>query len=244
MFKMTFNKPAVKMFFLGEDAVGIRIKVEGNAVFFKPVHKIESDEPDVVEITDKRRGGAEATIEGSQAGHLLSLLTNPLGNPYYILQRRTGGWMEAVPHAGKGYAPERWEAHIRVWPRETIPAQAATVEELNLHENNANPIQEPLPASEQIRSTLQMLESTVSGISDESPQKMFAAAREASGLLDRVFQQFAENPLPHQKTRKPRAMVTTKPVMHNAVVQSSKTESTSSPVFRRQRERAFGHSAH
>jgi hypothetical protein len=241
MFKMTFNKPAVKMFFLGEDAVGIRIKVEGNAVFFKPVHKIGGDDSDVVEITDKRRGGAEATIEGSQAGHLLSLLTNPLGNPYYILQRRTGGWMEAVPHAGKGYAPERWEAHIRIWPRETIPAQSTVVEELNLHENNANPIQEPLPASEQIRSTLQMLESTVSGISCETPQRAFAAAREASSIIDRLFQHFAENPLPLQKTRKPRAMVATKPVMQNVVVTPTKTDSS---IFRRQRERAFGQNAH
>ncbi|RYD66145.1 MAG: hypothetical protein EOP83_05770 [Verrucomicrobiaceae bacterium] len=240
MFKMTFNKPAVKMFFLGEDAVGIRIKVEGNSVFFKPVHTIQFAEPDVVEITDKRRGGAEALIEGSQANHLLSLLTNPLGNPYYILQRRHDGWMEAVPHAGKGYAPERWEAHIRIWPRETIAVQTAALDSLNLHENNANPIQEPLPASEQIRSTLQMLESTITGISQESPQRAFAVAREASTLIDKLFQHFAENPLPHQKTRKPRSMI--KPVIQQMVATPQKGDGGT--VFRRQRERAFGTAAH
>jgi hypothetical protein len=237
MFKITFNKPSVKMFFAGEDAAGIQIKVEGTKVFFKPVHKIEPDQLDVVPITEKTRGGAQATIEGSRANELLNLLTNPLGNPYYLLKRTSGGWMEATPHSGPKYSPERWEAHIRVWPRDTAAAISVDDDRFNADPApNAYPV---LPVEEQARETLQKLEEKVRNVTRAPAHRQFAAMHEARGLIDRYLTLFAENPLPNQKIRKPRTVM----LKPQAAVQPRVTEAQPQP-FRRQRERAFGSALH
>jgi hypothetical protein len=233
MFKLTFNKPSVKMFFAGEDAVGIQIKVEGTKVFFKPIHRIEPDQLDVVPITERDRGGAQATIEGSRANELLNLLTNPLGNPYYLLKRTSGGWMEATPHSGPKYSPERWEAHIRVWPRDTAAAISVDDDRFNADPAPAYPV---LPVEEQARETLQKLEEKVRNVTRAPAHRQFAAMHEARGLIDRYLALFAENPLPNQKIRKPRTVHIKSPTPPVRV--------ESPQVFRRQRERAFGSLPH
>lgn len=234
MFKLTFNKPSVKMFFLGEDATGIKIKIDGHKVFFKPVSIIEDTDTDVVAITDKERGGKEAVIEGSQSGTLLQLLTNPLGYPYFLLKRTTGGWMEAVPHTGPRYAPERWEAHIRVWPREAVPAKPVD-ETLNLHEGNANFAQPDLPPSERIFETLRLLENRARGLTKASPNDAFAAIHDIESLAEQARQIYAQHPFPNQKERKPR---TVKPRPTAAATTAARTAAQT--PFRRIRDRAFG----
>lgn len=215
MFKITFNKPAVKMFFQGEDAHGIKIKVENGNILFKPCGEDQANDLDVVPIMDKVRGGAEAKIEGSRSGELLALLTNPLGNPYYLLNRASGGWMEAVPHTGPRYAPERWEPHIRVWPLEDAPA-ADTAE---------TTLRAPLPAEEQIRETLTELEAVVSGMAKLSHGRAYASAQRAQNLLKEYFAVCAQHPLPNQKTRKERtAKINTAPM---------------GGIYRSRQERAF-----
>ncbi|RYF07963.1 MAG: hypothetical protein EOO77_25455 [Oxalobacteraceae bacterium] len=226
MFKMTFNKPSVKMFFQGEDAIGIKVKLEGHKVFFRPVSEIGPDENDVVPITLNKRGGAEAVAEGSQSGNLLQLLTNPLGYPYYLLKRTTGGWMEAIPHTGPRFAPERWEAHLRVWPREALSTKP--VDELNLH--NDDHALSGLPASQQMRDTLRRLEDRAQGVTDAPQNVALEVVHEIEDLIHQFKTICNDNPLPNPKVRKTR---TYKP-------RASKIPAAShTRPFRSIRERAF-----
>lgn len=202
MFKITFNKPAYKMFFAGEDAAGIRIKVEDRTVRFKPVQKLGM-ESDVVALTEKHRGGAESFIEGSKEAQLFELLTNPLGNPYFILRRAPGGWMEAIPHPGPKHAPERWEPHIRVWPLE-IAQPAVDTETTSVTLRTTKGMRTELPASEEVRETLQQLETTLSGLTTVSFGTAFAAVHSAQALINRFLSFCQEHPLPNQKPRKSR----------------------------------------
>ena len=186
MFKITFNKPAVKMFFAGEDAVGVQYKVEDGKILFKPVHKIQGRERDVFPVSEKRRGGAEAFIEGSNAGTLLNLLTNPFENDYFILKRRSGGWMEAEPYVhpdekpkDEKVAPERWEAHIRVWKRgmEAFARAAAPV--------TKPVIPTTLPPTVQAHEALVQIENRLAGISELSPGRAFVRLNEAMEWINR-----------------------------------------------------------
>lgn len=194
MFKITFNKPAFKMFFAGEDAKGIEIKVEDRTVMFKPVIKLD-DRLGVSTITERPRGGAETFIEGSQEARLFSLLMNPLGNPYFLLRRAAGGWMEAIPHTGPKHAPERWEPHIRIWPLEATNPQ--TVE-------TPARLRPELPASEEARETLCQLEATLSGVTKAPFGTAFAAVHSAQALINRFLAFCHDHPLPNQKQRKTR----------------------------------------
>lgn len=170
MFKITFNKPAVKMFFTGEDAAGIQIRRESDdKIMFRPVGTIGPTDRDVVPVSAKQRGGAEAVIDGSQSGALLKLLTNPLGNPYFILKRRAGGWMEAVPHSGSKFTPERFEPHIRIWRGDNASIDENTTgDDLDLRAGGEAPIPNELPASEKAREALMQLAAICKNLPDHT----------------------------------------------------------------------------
>ncbi|RYD66043.1 MAG: hypothetical protein EOP83_05990 [Verrucomicrobiaceae bacterium] len=211
MFKITFNKPAFKMFFAGEDAEGLMIKTEGRSVFFKPVPHI-GDQPGIAPLTEKVRGGAQTIIEGSEEGKLFSLLKNPMGNPYFTLRRAPGGWMEAVPHNGRRHFPERWEPHIRVWPLEAemMVNETRADEQPSIRYSDAKPltyVRPEIPSSEQARETLRQLEDTLRGVTDEPMNEAFAAVHSAQKLITQFLSVCEANPLPMARTRKPRQKV-------------------------------------
>lgn len=115
-FKITFNKPAYRTFFEGEDMAGLKINVEKNSVFFRPVNTVTGD--DVVPIAERTRGGVEVTIEGTMADTLLKLLRPRADNPFFLLRRAGKNWMEAVEYTGKSYEPPKYEPHARVWHKD------------------------------------------------------------------------------------------------------------------------------
>jgi hypothetical protein len=80
------------------------------------------------------------------------------------------------------------------------------VDELNLHEDNANPTRLPLPLSEQMRETLQRLEERATGVTKLPPNEAYAAIHEVEDLIQRYRTFYAQNPLPNQKVRKPRTV--------------------------------------
>lgn len=192
MFKLTFNKPASKAFFEGEDAEGIRVKIENGAVLFKAVPKIGPDDKDVVPVTERVRGGVQAYIEGSQAGALLQLLTNPLGYPFYTIKRRANGWMEAVAHTGPKFEPERWEPHIRVWPREgSATATDANMGELDLrgpgHAKFVQPDPTPETDPNHVRDNLRKLEDSVKGLAEVPFGLAYSKLTEVQKLMQIVL---------------------------------------------------------
>lgn len=114
-FKITFNKPAFRAFFEGESVAGLRIRIEKDAVFFRPAETVSGS--DVVPVTERTRGGIEAHIEGSMAETLLKLLNPKQGNPFFLL-RRSKAWIEAFEYTGKSYEPPKFEPHARVWVKD------------------------------------------------------------------------------------------------------------------------------
>lgn len=114
-FKLSFNKPAYEMFFAGEAAAGVQIRVtpEG-AVHFHPSPDQEGE--DVVPIQDRSRGGIEAVVDGPLTELILKHMRNPHGNPFFMISRVPGGWMEAKPYDGVG-DPPRFKPQLRVWTR-------------------------------------------------------------------------------------------------------------------------------
>lgn len=114
-FKLSFNKPAYEMFFAGEAAAGVRIRItpEG-AVHFHPAEEAEGD--DIVPIQDRSRGGIEAVVDGTLTDLIVKHMRNPHGNPFFMISRVPGGWMEAKPYDGAG-DPPRFKPQLRVWTR-------------------------------------------------------------------------------------------------------------------------------
>lgn len=123
-FKITFNKPAYRTFFEGEDMAGMRIRIDKDTVFFRPVVSVTGD--DVVPVSERTRGGVEVVIEGTMADTLLRLLRPRADNPFFLLRRAAKNWIEAVEYTGKSYEPPKYEPHARVWSKETRGAARAT----------------------------------------------------------------------------------------------------------------------
>lgn len=120
--RLTFNKPTVKPFVEGDEAVGFRIGIKDGAVQFLPVSDLDSD--DVLPISFRSRGGAEATIEGDDISEIVEALDNP-HSPFFTLTRVKGGWLEATPWT-KSTPPPKFEPHVRLWfPRDQQPKRAA-----------------------------------------------------------------------------------------------------------------------
>lgn len=117
-FKLTFNKPAFKMFFEGEDSKGLAIRVvDDGQVQFRPVATDEG--PDTATISMRGRGGIEASIEGSASDTIMKHLKNPHGYPYFMLNRAPKGWIKATPFDGPG-EPPRFQPQVRVWLKDSI----------------------------------------------------------------------------------------------------------------------------
>lgn len=238
MFKITFNKPASKAFFEGEDAEGIRVKIENGAVLFKAVPKIGPDDKDVVPVTERVRGGVQAYIEGSQAGALLKLLTNPLGYPFYTIKRRANGWMEAVAHTGPKFEPERWEPHIRVWPREgSATATDANMGELDLrgpgHAKFVQPDPTPETDPNHVRDNLRKLEDSVKGLAEVPFGLAYSKLTEVQKLMQIVLnplQAVATEEAQMIRDARPRRRVSQTDV-HPTVIQSAGARPRRHKVF-------------
>lgn len=129
LFKLTFNKPAYSMFFQGEDAKGVRIRVQEGVALFKPVQSLEGT--DIAPIQERNRGGIEAMIEGHMSETILNALKNPNGNPFFMLERAPKGWFYARPFDGSKREPSRFQAQVRVWSRDAVrPLSTQVVHDL------------------------------------------------------------------------------------------------------------------
>lgn len=118
-FRLTFNKPAVAQLLLtdtGETADGLKVRIEDGKAQFLPVRG--SNDGDVLSLTDRSRGGVEATIEGSMADDIAEALRNNDG-PFHTLNRVGQGWLEAQPH-GRAEAPSKFVPHVRVWDADVV----------------------------------------------------------------------------------------------------------------------------
>lgn len=198
MFKVTFNKPAVAMFFSGEDAAGIEYKSdpEAGTIQFRPVPRIDPDSHTTVPVTMKMRGGIQAVFEGSQSAGLLRLLTNPFNphNPYFTLKRKAGGWMEAVPHVQDRdkRAPERWEPHIRVWQLDNTTPMVD--EDAETEDALKSPIPAELPPTERAREALFQIETLSQNISKLSFPAAFKRVTQFRDLIGRFEENLAQVP--------------------------------------------------
>ena len=118
-FTLTFNKPAYKMFFEGEEATGLKIRVQDGIVQFRPVDSDEEDGSDTASLSMRERGGVAAVIEGTASDTIFSHLKNPHGLPYFLLSRAPKGWITATPFEGPGREPPRFAPQVRVWTKST-----------------------------------------------------------------------------------------------------------------------------
>lgn len=121
-FRLTFNKPTIERYFAGEDATGVRVKIEDGVVQFLPV--ADKKGADVLPIELRTRGGAEAMVEGTMADDLQQALNNPDG-PFFTLSRIKGGWLAAKPWP-KDSAPPKFEPHVRSWAPKLVAAASAS----------------------------------------------------------------------------------------------------------------------
>lgn len=113
--RLTFNKPTVGHYFKGEEATGVRVKIEDGVVQFLPVN--QTGGKDFLPVEVRERGGAIAIVEGTRAAELAEALHNSAG-PFFTLERVKGGWLQATPYP-KNSAPAKFEPHVRVWvPKE------------------------------------------------------------------------------------------------------------------------------
>lgn len=113
-FRLTFNKPAYEMFFRGDDAQGVRIKIADGIVQFKPTNSLEGN--DVVPVSQRgTRGGLQAIVAGTHADAVLDAMKNEFGNPFFVLQRMERGWIGAHPHQGPAAEPTKVTPVVRVW---------------------------------------------------------------------------------------------------------------------------------
>jgi hypothetical protein len=129
-FKLTFNKPAVQSFFEGEDADGLKVGIEQNAVVFTPVNG--SKDSDVIPLLERTRGGVEAVVEGRMAAQLAMALENPHGS-FFTLKRMKGGAVQAVPYASAD-APSKFTPHMRAWLPKTMDTEGAPAVMPNIDE--------------------------------------------------------------------------------------------------------------
>lgn len=118
-FKLTFNKPAEKSFFEGEDVAGLEVKLENDTVFFRA--SSDQDQAGLLPIERRTRGGYESVISADLATNLLASLKMAGASirlPFFLLVRDKGGWIKTIHYSVEG-APPKFEAHVRVWtPRE------------------------------------------------------------------------------------------------------------------------------
>lgn len=122
-FRITFNKPAVKL--MGDnDVQNLKVRLEGGIVFFRPVRGREQD---TIEVSGRTRGGGEAVVEGRFAEDLFRALTNRHG-PFFTL-RSENGWFVATPYPSHA-APSKFAPHLRVWVPKAAATHATAVPEL------------------------------------------------------------------------------------------------------------------
>lgn len=119
VFRLTFNLPAQKYFFSGEEVSGLRIKIENQVVTFRAA--VEPRGPDSVGFVARPRGGYECQIDGDMAEELLSILMKDasISEPFFILNRNKTGWINIQHFVGNGLPPPKFDPHMRLWiPRE------------------------------------------------------------------------------------------------------------------------------
>lgn len=121
--RLTFNKPMVARYFDGEDSVAMRVKIDDGVAMFLPVQDTKGK--DVLLLQTRKRGGAEAVVEGAMGEDLQAALTSEIG-PFFTLQRRQGGWLAAVPWPREA-APPKPEPHVRAWNAEDGSASSQPV---------------------------------------------------------------------------------------------------------------------
>lgn len=148
MFKLTFNRPAVRQFIEGNENSGLRIRTtDDGRVQFMPSSNPEDDTANLVPRT---RGGYESVVEGFAADEILNLLKNPHG-PFFTLKRQQDGWIQAEPYAGRD-APPKFEPHVRVW-HANIPkaGKGATVTRTKAAKPKLSAETTPIDIAERVR---------------------------------------------------------------------------------------------
>jgi hypothetical protein len=111
-FNLTFNKPAVAQFIDLANHAGIRVKVEGKQIMFKPTKAVRG--ADVFAISERTRGGTGITISGKAADHFLKVTGLERGSHMKLSQAQYG-WMVAEPMDAPGMKPSKIVPTARLW---------------------------------------------------------------------------------------------------------------------------------
>jgi hypothetical protein len=117
-FKITFNRTAVRSFFEGEEAVGIRLRIRDGEVEFRPVDNLDGEDSAPLALRD--RGGIAAIINGSEALDLLKCLKVTDGRPYFLLSKRKDGWITFQPYRLANNEPSRLVSYARIWLKNDV----------------------------------------------------------------------------------------------------------------------------
>jgi len=108
-FNLTFNKPAVAEFIDMTVHAGMRVKVEGGQIMFKPTKATRG--ADVFALSERTRGGTGITIVGKAADSFLKETGLARGS-HMKLAPAQYGWMVAEPVEGK---PSKIVSTARLW---------------------------------------------------------------------------------------------------------------------------------
>jgi hypothetical protein len=129
-FALTFNKPAVANFIDTDVYEGMRVKIEGGQVFFKPTKSARGN--GVFAIVTRTRGGTGIEISGKFAEDFLKKTGMERGT-HMVLHATSYGWMVAEPVGAPGEKPSKIHPCARLWrsieemgeKSEKAPAKAA-----------------------------------------------------------------------------------------------------------------------
>jgi hypothetical protein len=111
-FNLTFNKPAVTQFIDPAQHAGIRVKVDGKQIMFKPSKKATG--ADVFAISERTRGGTGITISGKFADAFLKATGLERGS-HMTLAQANYGWLVAEPLSAPGEKPSKIIPTARLW---------------------------------------------------------------------------------------------------------------------------------
>jgi hypothetical protein len=118
---LAFNKPTMDRFFDGGEKRFVTIRLTQKGIQLRPESRLATN--DTLIITNRgegKRGGAKTTIEGQLVHELAGRLTNPHGNPFFILVKEPkSAWIDVQPFDGDRREPPKFVPHLRVGEAET-----------------------------------------------------------------------------------------------------------------------------
>jgi hypothetical protein len=111
-FALTFNKPAVANFIDMSVHEGMKVKIEGDQVFFKPTKAARGN--GVFALAERTRGGIGIEISGRFADEFLKKTGLERGS-HMKLHATSYGWMVAEPMEAPGVKPSKIVPCARLW---------------------------------------------------------------------------------------------------------------------------------